>query len=897
MRTGMLVGALALAALGHGGGALAQVFGGGTFPPPLNPEVASRGNDQGLLGANDAALSADAVYLAFASTVSGNGLVLRDRLARTTLRIDRVNGSSTPANGASGNPAFDPNNEPNLVFDSFASNLDGHGPHAGRDVFYAELQGNGYLITRLSLDSNGDEIAGVVDCFDPTVGGESVVFVCRFADNTRRLYRKNRTTGVLSAVGLNMGGGVTAGTQTDRPVLDSQGRYLAFISDAPDLVAGDTNGLPDAFVQDLVGSTLQRVSVRADGSQISGGFDGVTAIDLACGEFDGPARSIAFVHDANNIAGSDSNNLADVFVAHCRTPGGTVLASKNAAGNAVSGESGEPSLVGGGYSVLFSSNAALLAGTDFTGGRDVYQSFVTVGQPTSPSLLLKHNPAQLDGLDFDSFALAPLADAFGNHAVMRAAGGAVGDQLLGVRLRDTVDDSTLDVTAFGFANTEAAAISADGRMQVFVSDSGGFDRGWFGVDNDSVGDVFVFDASATCVEQLSMGDLGFNGGNCPGSKSPKPQSVRKGGACTAPEICAPVIEPSLDAGGAKVVFVAPDAAVPKFANETQKARVQRRKAGTLAVALRNIQTGRLFRIGTGTLAGSGSKPQLAPDGLSVSWVSSESLTMDDTRPGNDVFRQALTGSGAPIGPPVCVSCLDENGLPAPDGDVGSPTVSADGTRIAFVAPNGSGGTDLVLRNIQTGRTQRLATGGLPLAQRAAGEPSMDHAGRRIAFRSDASLAPGDSNNRPDIYLIDTTTGRLDLVSTTSSTGFGGNGDSFQPSLSGDGRSLAFVSEADNFTDPLDNYGDRNGVADVIIKRLDSSNPADGAFASLYRTRLHGTSLGDSLHPRLSYSGSSLIYDSTAANMLDESVDANASRDVFRRAVRPPGEVLFLHSFE
>jgi Tol biopolymer transport system component len=174
---------------------------------------------------------------------------------------------------------------------------------------------------------------------------------------------------------------------------------------------------------------------------------------------------------------------------------------------------------------------------------------------------------------------------------------------------------------------------------------------------------------------------------------------------------------------------------------------------------------------------------------------------------------------------------------------------------------------------------------------------MDHAGRRIAFRSDASLAPGDSNNRPDIYLIDTTTGRLDLVSTTSSTGFGGNGDSFQPSLSGDGRSLAFVSEADNFTDPLDNYGDRNGVADVIIKRLDSSNPADGAFASLYRTRLHGTSLGDSLHPRLSYSGSSLIYDSTAANMLDESVDANASRDVFRRAVRPPGEVLFLHSFE
>src|SRR5579883_2700434 len=60
-------------------------------------------------------------------------------------------------------------------------------------------------------------------------------------------------------------GGATS--EAAQPSISADGRYIAFWSDAPDLVAGDTNGVSDVFVFDTFGGTTLRASVSAGGLQ------------------------------------------------------------------------------------------------------------------------------------------------------------------------------------------------------------------------------------------------------------------------------------------------------------------------------------------------------------------------------------------------------------------------------------------------------------------------------------------------------------------------------------------------------------------------------------------------------------------------------------------------------
>ena len=63
----------------------------------------------------------------------------------------------------------------------------------------------------------------------------------------------------------------TGGTQANGgsygPAISADGRYVAFVSDASNLVPGDTNDHPDVFVRDRRSGTTERVSVATDGTQ------------------------------------------------------------------------------------------------------------------------------------------------------------------------------------------------------------------------------------------------------------------------------------------------------------------------------------------------------------------------------------------------------------------------------------------------------------------------------------------------------------------------------------------------------------------------------------------------------------------------------------------------------
>ena len=85
-------------------------------------------------------------------------------------------------------------------------------------------------------------------------------------------------------------------------------------------------------------------------------------------------------------------------------------------------------------------------------------------------------------------------------------------------------------------------------------------------------------------------------------------------------------------------------------------------------------------------------------------------------------------------------------------------------------------------------------------------------GRFVAFRSESSnLAPGDTNGQPDVFLRDMLTGTTERVS-VSTAGVQGDGASALPSISGDGRYVAFESDATNLV-----AGDTNGWTDVFVR--------------------------------------------------------------------------------
>ena len=90
------------------------------------------------------------------------------------------------------------------------------------------------------------------------------------------------------------------------PAISAHGRYVAFSSDASNLVAGDTNNTGDVFVRDRKTHVTRRVSVGPGGAQANG--------DSYAPAISAHGRYVAFDSDASNLVAGDTNNTDDVFV-------------------------------------------------------------------------------------------------------------------------------------------------------------------------------------------------------------------------------------------------------------------------------------------------------------------------------------------------------------------------------------------------------------------------------------------------------------------------------------------------------------------------------------------------------------------------------------------------------
>ena len=131
-------------------------------------------------------------------------------------------------------------------------------------------------------------------------------------------------TGGTTRVSVDDSGTQANGYSTD-PSISADGRFVAFTSDASNLVGSDTNSGADVFVRDRKAGKTQRVSVSGSGSQADGGNVGG---DISfCGGY------MAFHSSATDLVEDDTNVFWDVFVHErnttqpydCVAPSGTVV--------------------------------------------------------------------------------------------------------------------------------------------------------------------------------------------------------------------------------------------------------------------------------------------------------------------------------------------------------------------------------------------------------------------------------------------------------------------------------------------------------------------------------------------------------------------------------------------
>jgi FG-GAP-like repeat/WD40-like Beta Propeller Repeat len=303
----------------------------------------------------------------------------------------------------------------------------------------------------------------------------------------------------------------TGGAQSNEysccQAISADGRYLAFRSDATNLVAGDTNVQGDVFVRDEVTGATTRISGGTGTAQANEHSHGAA--------ISADGRYVSYASLASNLVAGDTSGVEDVFV-HDRTTGATTrvsVATGGAQGNAYSGSGGSAISADGRY-VSFVSAASNLVAGDTNGSPDVFVHDRTTGATTRVSVAS-------NGTEGDDYSWnTPTLSADGRYVAFFSSSSnlVAGDtnDMMDVFVHDRTTGATTRVSvATGGAqgnnhsNSTAWAISADGRYVTFTS----FATNLVAGDTSTASDVFVHDRTAGTTTRISAATSGTQGNN------------------------------------------------------------------------------------------------------------------------------------------------------------------------------------------------------------------------------------------------------------------------------------------------------------------------------------------------------------------------------------------------
>jgi Tol biopolymer transport system component len=313
-----------------------------------------------------------------------------------------------------------------------------------------------------------------------------------------------QTTDVVSvAVG---GGQPDGGTALDYVSISGDGRYVAFPSNATNLVAGGTSGT-QVFVRDRQTAVTELVSVSTGGGSANG--------LCRCPRISADGRFVVFSSNASNLVAGDINGFTDVFVRD-RLAGTTVQA--NVDGAAVPADLGQEAALYShtispdGRYVAFQSPATNLVPGDTNGVLDDFVKDMQTGAIERVSVAT--GGVQANG----SSTGRTLVSADGRYAVVTSsasnlvAGDAngTGDVFLRDRQSDTTQFVSISTTStLGNGLSIGSSMTPDGRYVVFHSLASNLVSG----DTNGTWDVFLRDRQSGTTERVGVSSCGSEGNN------------------------------------------------------------------------------------------------------------------------------------------------------------------------------------------------------------------------------------------------------------------------------------------------------------------------------------------------------------------------------------------------
>jgi len=125
-----------------------------------------------------------------------------------------------------------------------------------------------------------------------TFTSNAINLVARDLNLTYDIFVRDRKTKQIQRISVGVNGTEANGPSTN-PVISADGRYVAFESDATNLVAGDTNGYTDVFLRDLRLNKTTRISVSGQGAQA----DNVSYVPSISAN----GRYVSFTTEATNV--------------------------------------------------------------------------------------------------------------------------------------------------------------------------------------------------------------------------------------------------------------------------------------------------------------------------------------------------------------------------------------------------------------------------------------------------------------------------------------------------------------------------------------------------------------------------------------------------------------------
>jgi Tol biopolymer transport system component len=313
------------------------------------------------------------------------------------------------------------------------------------------------------------------------------------------VFVRDRIAGSTERVTVG-GAGVESNAASSESSISADGRFVAYTSAASNLVPGDRNGATDAFVRDRALRRTNRVSVGAGGAEANG-------VSSLC-SISADARFVVFASTATNLVPGDSNGARDIFVRD-RVLGTTERVSVSAAGAAGNASSGQPYVSADGRFVSFTSKASNLVPSDTNGVADVFVRDRAEG--TTRRISVRSSGAQANGPSSESSLSGDgRFVVFQSLASTLVAGDAntrsdvfVHDRATHATTRVNVSSDEVEADGSSLLG-EQLGISADGRLVVFASGAGNL----VPHDGNGTSDVFLRDRALGTTTLLSVSDAG-----------------------------------------------------------------------------------------------------------------------------------------------------------------------------------------------------------------------------------------------------------------------------------------------------------------------------------------------------------------------------------------------------